>query len=333
MNRFLNKYALSCALITLLASCQSAPRVIADLEGNYPSRKADSVIVYEVGKPVPAEARAIGKVKVTDGGITPTDQCLYGNMLALAVKKTAESGGNVLRIDEHKAPSRWTSTCHRIWGTMMLMPDSLVTTDSMTSLQEIEMNRDKELAEMAKEQISTRDKIYNNPKNILRVNAGPAWITSEIETYAQTYKRKSGFAASVDYQHYWKYGLGLGTNYSFYHTSFDEGFNANIHYIGPSILYAICLGSKWRMDMALGLGYANYTESISSNRVDLSTSESGLGSIFQLGIEYRLTDRLGIGLHANGLTMRLKKPEGYEDKYDFYGIKRFDALLGLRVYL
>jgi hypothetical protein len=31
--------------------------------------------------------------------------------------------------------------------------------------------------------------------------------------------------------------------------------------------------------------------------------------------------------------MRLKKPEGYEDKYDFYGIKRFDALLGLRVYL
>jgi hypothetical protein len=65
----------------------------------------------------------------------------------------------------------------------------------------------------------------------------------------------------------------------------------------------------------------------------LSDSESGLGSIFQLGVEYRLTDRLGIGLHANGLTMRLKKPEGYEDKYDFYGIKRFDALLGLRVYL
>ena len=51
MNRFLNKYALSCALITLLASCQSAPRVIADLEGNYPSRKSDSVKIYEVGKP------------------------------------------------------------------------------------------------------------------------------------------------------------------------------------------------------------------------------------------------------------------------------------------
>ena len=64
MNRFLNKYALSCALITLLASCQSAPRVIADLEGNYPSRKSDSVKIYEVGKPVPAEARAIGKVSV-----------------------------------------------------------------------------------------------------------------------------------------------------------------------------------------------------------------------------------------------------------------------------
>lgn len=63
MNRFLNKYALSCALITLLASCQSAPRVIADLEGNYPSRKSDSVKIYEVGKPVPAESKSYWKSK------------------------------------------------------------------------------------------------------------------------------------------------------------------------------------------------------------------------------------------------------------------------------
>ena len=153
MNRRINTFIITMCAI-MLVSCQSAPKVIAELEGNYPSRQADSVMVYEVGEAVPTEAKAIGKVKVTDGGLTPTYNCLYGNMLALAVRKTAESGGNVLRIDEHKKPAALGSTCHRVWGTMMLMPDSLVNIDTMTSLQEIEMNKDKELADMTREKIS-----------------------------------------------------------------------------------------------------------------------------------------------------------------------------------
>lgn len=102
------------AIVALLTGCQSTPRVIAELTEHYPARQADFVMVYELGAPVPAEAKVIGTVKVTDGGMTPAYNCLYGNMVSLAVKKTAESGGNALRIDQHKEPSIWTSTCHRI---------------------------------------------------------------------------------------------------------------------------------------------------------------------------------------------------------------------------
>ena len=89
----------------MAASCQTAPRVITELTEKHPARTTDSVMIYEIGDSVPAEARVIGKIKCTDGGLTPTAKCLYSNMLALAVKKTAESGGNVLRIDKHKDPS------------------------------------------------------------------------------------------------------------------------------------------------------------------------------------------------------------------------------------
>ncbi len=51
-------------------------------------------------------------------------------------------------------------------------------------------------------------------------------------------------------------------------------------------------------------------------------------------LEYKVAENLAIGFQLNGLIIRLKKPEGYNvDKYDFYGIKRIDTQLGLRIYL
>ena len=35
-----------------------------------------------------------------------------------------------------------------------------------------------------------------------------------------------------------------------------------------------------------------------------------------------------------GFIMSLKKPEGYKnDKYELYGIKRYDVLVGVRIHL
>lgn len=334
MNRKINTVIITMCVV-MLAGCQSAPKVVAELERNYPARLADSVMVYEVGETVPADAKTIGKVKVTDGGLTPTYKCLYGNMLALAVKKTAESGGNVLRIDEHKTPGTWTSTCHRIWGTMMLMPDSLVNIGTMTSLQEIETNKDKELADMTRNQISKVEKLFNNPHDILRMGIGLGWVTSEIKTPISVYKRKVGLSGSADYLHFWKYGFGLGVNYQIYLASFDESFDINIHYIGPCIAYGLNFGSRWRADMTLGLGYTYYIEKYRNGlNNNQSISQSRLGFCSQLGIEYKMSEKVGLALQMNGFSVELKKPEDVNaDKYDFYGIKRSDLLLGFRIYL
>lgn len=311
-----------------LSGCQTAPRVIAELTEHHPARLADSVIVYELGDQVPAEAKVIGTVKVTDGGMTPTYKCLYGSMLTLAVKKTAESGGNALRIDQHKKPSAWSSTCHRIWGSMLLLPDSLVDIDAVSAIQKAELNKDTELANMTKEQISRYERATNNPKNIFNANFGYGIVTSKIITDRREYKNKGGFAADLSYLHFWSL-LGVGADFNYFHTSFDEGFDMDLFYIGPSGALGLKLGEKWRFDFTLSLGYGNYKESIWG----LSYSEGGFAAKSSMNLEYMCTKNIGIGIRISAFSMGLKKPEGYKgSKDDFYGIHKADFLGGLRFY-
>lgn len=323
-----SRYVIVATLIALLTGCQSAPRVIAELTEHYPARQADSVMVYELGDSVPAEAKVIGTVKVTDGGMTPAYNCLYGNMVSLAVKKTAESGGNALRIDQHKEPSVWTSTCHRIWGSMLLLPDSLVTIDAVSAIQKAELNQDTELANMAKEQIKRYERTINNPKNIFNANIGYGIVTSKIVTYRQEYKNKGGFTADLSYQHFWKL-IGVGADFNYFHTSFDEGFDLDLLFIGPNVGLGLKLGNKWRYDVILSLGYGNYKES----QWGLSYSEGGFAGKFGMNLEYMCSKNIGIGIKINAFSMNLKEPEGYKVNEDeFYGVRRTDLLGGIRFY-
>ena len=319
-------------MTAMLTGCSTAPKVIADVTEVLPSQSAEKVMIYETDKSVPPEARAIGKVSVTDGGMTPTDQCLYGNMLTLAIKKTAESGGNVLHIDQHKTPNLG-STCHRIYGTMYVMPDSLLSGDTQSAILEMEEENDNELLAMAQEQIVRREKMLDNPKDILKMNIGPSWITSEVATPQRVYKSETGFGVGVDYQHYWRSGLGIGINYLYHSTTFNDTESIKMHYVGPSIVYSIKLGDKWRLDAALGIGYSVYKEEYSGYMFG-DNSESNIGGLGQVGVEHMISDRIGIGLQFNSFTMRMKRPDNIDtSRYDFYGIKRLDAQIGLRFYL
>ena len=209
----------------LVSSCQTAPKVVAELSENFSARSADSVKIFTMTDTVPLSARII--------------------------KKTAESGGNGFHIDEHKYPGFHGSTCHRVFGTMYLIPDSLITTDTRIALQNLEMYEEDVVQTKASQMITNiRDRRLNNPKDILKVSAGPSWIISEIQTYRKTYKSKSGFAFSADYQHIWGSGLGIGFNFMYFGTSFEpDGFDVDMYYCGPSIVGSL---SQIRPKVAMG---------------------------------------------------------------------------------
>ena len=43
---------------------------------------------------------------------------------------------------------------------------------------------------------------------------------------------------------------------------------------------------------------------------------------------------VGLGLQFNAYTMKLKRPANVNtDRFNFYGVRHLDALLGLRIYL
>ena len=249
-------------------------------------------------------------------------------MLSLAVKKSAESGGNALRIDQHKEPNVWTSTCHRIWGSMLLLPDSLVNIDAVSAIQKAELNKDTELADMTKEQISRYERAVNNPKNVLSADFGYGIVTSKIVTDRREYKNKGGFSADLTYQHFWTM-FGVGADISYFHTSFDEGFDVDLLYIGPNFGLGLKLGEKWRYDVMVSLGYGNYKESTWG----LSHNEGGFAGKCGMSLEYMCSKNIGIGIKLNAFSMSLKRPDGFNlNKDDFYGIRKTDILGGLRFY-
>ena len=111
--------------------------------------------------------------------MTPAEDCLYANMLSLAVKKTAEHGGNALHVDDHKLGGL-TSKCHRIWGTMYVLPDSLVTSDAPSAISRLEEQKDQELLEMARKQTDNKKNTPGYPNSILKINVGPSWLMSDF---------------------------------------------------------------------------------------------------------------------------------------------------------
>lgn len=311
----------------LMTSC--APRVVTDMyTSEFAALSPDSVRVFLMNERVPEQTLAIGTVKVVDGGLAAKGS--FEQVLDLAVKATAKNGGNGLVITEHRQPDM-RSTIHRIWGTMLRMPE----TESDTSV--VKGSLDRALAQPADnqymqayqspyEEIKKRNE--NAPRNILRFSVGPSWMISKFQVGERLYKSKCGIDVEVDYDHVWVSGFGIGVNYLHNYTSFDEGFDQRLNYIGPSLVMALP-SDKWRWDMALGFGYCSYSESVGN----LSYSESHIAPLMRMGLEYKVSSQIALGAQLNMITVKLDKPDGVElKKNEFYGIKRLGFQVGMRYY-
>ena len=317
-----------CMVVLLMTSC--APKVVTDMyTSKYAALSPDSVRVFLMNERVPKQTLAIGTVKVVDGGLAIKGS--FERVLGMAVEATAKNGGNGLVITEHRQPDMY-STIHRVWGTMLRMPETVNDTIVVKS----SFNR--ALAQPADNQYSQYqspvEDIWeigeNGPRNILRFSIGPSWMNSNflVGDRLYKYKMKCGIDVLLDYDHVWKSGFGIGVNYLHNYTSFDDGCVHRLNYIGPSLLMALASG-KWRLDMALGFGYCINSESIGN----LSYKEDHIVPMLRMGLEYKVSKQIGLGLQMNVIPVRMDKPDGYELKDDeFYGIDHLGTQLGMRYY-
>ena len=328
----------------LLAGC--APKVVTDMFTNeWPATSPDSVRLFRMNEAVPPHSLAIGDVKVVDNGLSIGGT--YSRVLRMAIDATAQNGGNGLIITGHNGPDHF-STIHRVWGTMLRMPETAVairdTTDSVKSgkLQpglseeeflELEYRKaqqaNEEYQQYYAEQQQRIDELRRqSPRNVVRLSVGPSLLCSEYKVGNHLYKSRLGYDICVDYVHAWK-GFSLEFNYMHDYTSFDEGIKTRLNYIGPSLVLAAQLTHVFRCDFAFGMGYCHYTESYGG----ITNSENRPAILMRMGTEWKVAKHLGLGVQANLFRMTLKKPEDVElEKNEFYGIQHVGLLGGVRFY-
>ena len=332
-------------LALLLASC--SPRVVTDMLTNeWPATKPDSVYVFHKNDHIPTGSQEIGKVKVVDTGFSLHGS--FNQVMQKAINATAEKGGNGLVITEHRWPDG-RSTIHRIWGTMLHIPESAFaeseTPDTMEYSALKQILTEDEYAEFmeyraTKQFYEEQEKEYEEklqrqqellkvvPHNVLRLSVGPSFMTSKYQIGNREYKNRAGLDVCIDYDHFWK-AIGLGINYLHNYTSFDGGIKTRLDYIGPSYVLAITTSKTFRFDYAIGLGYCHYSESLDK----YSISQNRLGYMMRVGAEWRVAKSLALGAQINYFSVRLKKPEGLELKdNETYGISHIGLLAGLRYY-
>lgn len=332
-------------LALLFASC--SPRVVTDMLTNeWPATKPDSVYVFHKNDHIPAGSQEIGKVKVVDTGFSLKGS--FNQVMQKAINATAEKGGNGLVITEHRWPDG-RSTIHRIWGTMLHIPESAFaeseTPDTMEYSALKQILTEDEYAEFmeyraTKQFYEEQEKEYEEklqrqqellkvvPHNVLRLSVGPSFMTSKYQIGNREYKNRAGLDVCIDYDHFWK-AIGLGINYLHNYTSFDGGIKTRLDYIGPSYVLAITTSKTFRFDYAIGLGYCHYSESLDK----YSISQNRLGYMMRVGAEWRVAKSLALGAQINYFSVRLKKPEGLELKdNETYGISHIGLQAGLRYY-
>lgn len=306
----------------LFASC--SPRVSTKLQKKMPPRSADSVMVFLNGDPLPDECDTIGFVRVRDTGFTLTSRCRYPQVLALATDKTAKAGGNALYIDEHLNPNPLGSSCHRIRGTMLLLPSAQVSMETAMAVQTAEIRRDVERVNKVLQDMSY-ERPRNEMKNVLKAETGPGLIYSKIYTSHGVYRTKGTFDLHLEYEHVWSSGLAVGINYLRSQSWFGDNGDLRLHYVGPCFIAAMRRSRHWGGDISLGIGYAAYKDAFHSG--------SGVGLMFDWGVEYVFNKHVGLGASFGFVITDFSKPSDIVlPQKEIYGFRRINLLIGPRFY-
>ena len=278
-----------------VTSACTSPKVITDVVMKYPpSVVADSVIVCEPGDSVPADAMRLGRVAVVDDGLS--HRCKYHQVLALAKGETARVGGNVLRIVEHQKPSVWKSTCHQIYGEMLLTGKIDVDSVDFVSYARAALeNEERQFEEYT---------VRRLPPNRIRIDGGMGWNIDKLKTTHGNYSPHIGWTGRVAYEHFFAGITSVGATYVRTTGDYSHLGRFWMDYAGATLGmgYRFKEHTSWLWTMQIGLGVANY-------HIDNFHSHAGPGLNFGGGIDWMLTHHIAIGMDAGFVMGTFSKPD------------------------
>lgn len=160
----------------------------------------------------------------------------------------------------------------------------------------------------------------------LIINASPGWITSKIYTNQGEYSWLSGMGFELSYRYLTSNGYGFSIEYAHNETTFTSVpyESLKLNYVGASFNYGGHISEKWIGNVGIGLGYAYYSNG--------SYNEYGLGIKTSVGLEWRFTKHVGVGVELDNTAVFLPKQDNLPKDYTS-GIRRLSINAGLRIYI
>ncbi len=297
--------AIMATVATFMNSC--APVVRTAVVKTYPAVAQDSVTVYWERSEVPKNSEELGSIVVTDGGTTL--RCDSLTVINLVKLEAGKMGGNATLITEHRHPSFWTSSCHRMAAIALNVSDSpILRSDTSTS----------------------RESLPKPPRTQSRVrfvaNFGYGFRTAQInpdlshEERKDIEQRKSGLAWDVQAAYYTHEFLGIGLDYCGYYATSSSPVYLTVPpyisgilntadmmtYIGP-VFIARAVLKKWIFDCSVSLGYLRYMSKGSLHDYTASSIGHTFGSKLSFGASYKLDEQFEIGANMGMLEGTLSK--------------------------
>lgn len=292
----------------ILASLSSCINATTDIVQQYPSKPATSVVVLEQGERLPEESTPIGNVTTKKGG----DECQRDALLKKAIQLTAAAGGNVLRLTSKG------DGCHELNGIMALMPEG-------SSFPQYVTVPHPALFWQKEPDSTTHKRMFGKlPRQVIKVSAGPAWLTSRLDSRGIKYKStKPGFLFAADMEFFGSSEMGCAINFRGSSTSMGDN-HLTLFNFGVSLAQQFLLGQQWRLVWALGPGVGYY-----SSHDDSGWRFNALGRI---SAEYMVTPNFGIGADLNGTIISLESTKPWwQDNSTFMGKSYYMGQVGLSV--
>ena len=169
------------------------------------------------------------------------------------------------------------------------------------------------------------------PANLFRISGGVGCIVSDVNTPTNSDNWSLGYNMAAGFTHYWKIGIGAGATIDYNYTSLDDYTSVKLFYLAPTISYSKRTSKNWIWDVAFGMGLAHYTNAYKNEE----ESQAGFGLHTHAGIEYMLSDHVGIGVEGNYNLMIFSQDDNYNahaKRYDLNGFKCLRLMAGLRFY-
>lgn len=342
----------SIATTYLLIGC--SPKLTTEMTTQALEPKATSeVMILGHKDTIPTEARSIGTLKIKSR--LSSLQKSYTRILNLAVKETAQRGGNMLVVDysdmekntlkgtmayfDGETNSALTLSPNRVkqllvMGTQQNQP----ALQTMSKEQEQKEQPDSTIKAASFEDESSYFGIKEDKdsrKGVIKLSGGPMWTTSKFyltndgSDYLSNVRGTAFDLSLHSIEDLWGYGFdlyGSQTKVTIGNYWHNTSTSYNFFYAGPNLVMGGTFAKHFYADISAGIGMGYYHDS--------GSDEIGFGMRESVGLGVMLNDRFSVGIDAAMLMATFQRPDGFNlPDNESYGLKFATVMLTLRAHL